>query len=437
MLDHHTAVTYLGLFECLKSLLFSEGFKQRYRQKPEDFTRQRRLPFVIVVIFLLNMIKRALQDELDEFFKVLEGSEVAMRLVTKSAFIQARQKLKAEAFVELNQAQVSYFYGHFEAATWLGFRLVATDGSMSELPDTEEIRTHFGVWHPASGGVCPKARLSQMFDVLNDVTLDAKIAPKAEGERALAAGHFAHLKPGDLVLIDRGYPAFWLFVLILTQGADFCARMKLSGWKVVAQFVASGRQEQIVTVSASATALQECQARQLSTRPLTLRLIRIELDDGEIEVLATSLLDDTRYPVSVFKELYHFRWPVEEDYKVVKSRIEVENWSGKSVLAVYQDFHAKVFTKNLTAILAHPAQKFIEQERQGKKYTYHVNMTNAFSKIKDTVVLLLQRSTIWPLLERLWFLITHTIEPVRPGRSYPRTKRVKPRKFAFSYKPIR
>jgi hypothetical protein len=88
--------------------------------------------------------------------------------------------------------------------------------------------------------------------------------------------------------------------------------------------------------------------------------------------------------VSVFKELYHTRWPVEEDYKALKSRIEVENWSGKSVLAVYQDFHAKVFTKNLTALLTYPARKVVKQESQGKKYTYQVNMTNVLSKIKDT-----------------------------------------------------
>jgi len=47
------------------------------------------LPFVIVILFLLNMIKRALQDELDEFFKLLKGTEIAVRVVTKSAFSQA------------------------------------------------------------------------------------------------------------------------------------------------------------------------------------------------------------------------------------------------------------------------------------------------------------------------------------------------------------
>ena len=432
-----TTTAYLGLFESLKTLLLCEDFQARHRQKPKNFTRQRCLSFLIVVLFLLNFVKRALQDELDEFFKLLTGADLAVRMVTKSAFIQARKKLKYEAFVELNQTQVHYFYEHFETVTWHGHRLVAADGSMSELPNTPEVANHFGVWQPASGGTCPKARVSQMFDVLNKVTLDALIAPKDCGERHLAALHFAHLKAGDLVLLDRGYPAFWLFRLILAQEAHFCARMKLSGWKVVAQFVASGKDEQIVTVQPGAAALQECHARNLAIRPLTIRLIRIELAAGEIEVLATSLLDRKSYPVSVFKELYHTRWPVEEDYKVLKSRIEVENWSGKSVLAIYQDFHAKVFTKNLTALLAQPAQKVVKQDSQGKKYTYQVNMTNAFSKIKDTLVLLLQRSIIGPLLERLWLVMIQTIEPVRPGRSVPRIKRVKPRKFAFSYKPIR
>ena len=40
------------------------------------------------------MPKCALQDELDQFFKVLQGGEVADHQVTDSAFTQARQKLK-------------------------------------------------------------------------------------------------------------------------------------------------------------------------------------------------------------------------------------------------------------------------------------------------------------------------------------------------------
>ena len=201
--------------------------------------------------------------------------------------------------------------------------------------------------------------------------------------------------------------------------------------------MASGLAEEIVTLHPGYQARKECLVRQLSTEPLTVRLIRVELDTGDIEVLATSLLDSACFPVAVFKELYHQRWPVEEDYKVMKSRIEFENFTGTSVLAVYQDFHAKVFTKNLTSILAYPAQQVVRRNSQGKKYVYQVNMTNAFSKMKDTVVLLFQRTTILPILNRLWLVMTQVIEPIRPGRSYPRTTRVKRRRFPMTYKPIR
>ncbi len=35
----------------------------------------------------------------------------------------------------------------------------------------------------------------------------------------------------------------------------------------------------------------------------------------------------------------------------MKCRLEVENFSGKSPLSVYQDFHAAVLSKNMTAML--------------------------------------------------------------------------------------
>jgi hypothetical protein len=43
------------------------------------------------------------------------------------------------------------------------------------------------------------------------------------------AGLFAVLDgqaaPGDLLIDDRGYPAFWLFALHLSVGVDFCMRL--------------------------------------------------------------------------------------------------------------------------------------------------------------------------------------------------------------------
>ena len=69
-------------------------------------------------------------------------------------------------------------------------------------------------------------------------------------------------------------------------------------------------------------------------------------------MLATSLLGEQTYPSTCFKHLYHLRWGVEEGYKREKCRLEIENFSGLSAHAVKQDFYAKLFVLNLTAILS-------------------------------------------------------------------------------------
>ena len=48
---------------------------------------------------------------------------------------------------------------------------------------------------------------------------------------------------------------------------------------------------------------------------------------------------------SQFTELYHLRWPVEKDYKTMKQWIEIENFSGKSVLSRIPEFSCKSFFK--------------------------------------------------------------------------------------------
>ena len=388
----------------------------------------------------MNLVKRSLQDELDEFFAQLNGDSVLTRTVTKGAFTQARQKLKHQAFIELNREQVEYFYDHVEYQTWHGFRLTALDGSTAQLPNSAEIVEHFGQWNPAKGEPCPIARVSQLYDPLNHITLDALIKPKAQGERALAALHIDNLiVRNDLILLDRGYPAFWLFAQILMKGGQFCARMPMGLWSIVDDFLKTGLRETIVELKPSYQAVKECQQRGLPIDPIQIRLLCIKLDSGEIEVLATSLLDAEAYPYEIFKELYHERWPVEERYKTMKSRIEIENFSGKTVESIYQDFHAKVFTMNLANILTKPALTIIEHNNKNKKLDYQINFTQLLSKMKYTVCLIFDKATetVTTIIEKLIEITIMTVEPIRPNRTYPRKKKVKPRRFAMNYKPIR
>jgi IS4 transposase len=65
--------------------------------------------------------------------------------------------------------------------------------------------------------------------------------------------------------------------------------------------------------------------------------VRVDLPSGESEILVSSLTDLQAYPTAIFADLYHQRWGVEEDYKVLKSHLNIENYSSVSVEGVLQN----------------------------------------------------------------------------------------------------
>jgi len=427
------------LIESLKNLVFSEEFCSRNKQNPKDFIRERLLPFHKLIFFLLNMNNSSYQDELDKFFKAINHLEVAERILYKGNLTKARAKLKFETFVELNDHLIFNFSVNFQSQTWYGFTLLAIDGTTLRVPDEKDIAEHFGVWYSTKGEKpCPKARASQMFDVLNKVTIDAILHPKGDGEIELAAFHFLKLQPGDLILLDRGYPAFWLFKLALSLDAHFCARISYKKWKVVKKFYRSGKKEQIVKLKPSGISNRKCFEMGLDKKPIRVRLIRIELESGETEILVTSLTDMDKFSYGLFSELYHLRWPVEEDYKTIKYRLQVENFSGKTVHSVYQDFHAKFFSKNFTAVIASTTRNEIIKKSEKLKHVHQINFAQALSKMKDTIVLLFIRSRkkVSILVDKIRIIFILTTESVRPNRKFPRRHRVKQKRFSFEYKTV-
>jgi len=180
-----------------------------------------------VLLFLLNLVKGALQRELDDFFQVLHGTDVAERAVTKSALCAARQKLKPTAFIDLNRHLVRRWIHEVAVRRWLDVR--AIDGSTLRLPDTPDAIATFGQMFPAHSAPATLARISQVYDPLNGLILDALIAPYHRDERDLLVEHLAALEAGCLLLLDMGYPAFWLFAVLQTRKLDWRRARQLGG----------------------------------------------------------------------------------------------------------------------------------------------------------------------------------------------------------------
>jgi len=416
----------------------SDVFCEKHKKNPKDFTRNRLLPFHNLIYFLLNMNNGSYQNELDNFYKTIFQYDIPQRILFKGSLTKARKKLDHEAFEDINDHMVNEFYDYFNYLQWHGFNLLAVDGTTLRVPDEKPIVEHFGAWTTNQGDDrCPMARGSQMFDVLNKITVDAILSPKEEGERELAAYHFLKLQPNDLVLLDRGYPAYWIFQAILSSKAQFCARVPYKQWKIIHKFYKSGKAEKIVRLHPSAASKKTCKEMGFDTKAIAVRLIRVELESGETEILVTSLTDIKGFSKELFSELYFSRWPIEEDYKTLKYRMQIENFSGKSVHSVYQDFHAKLVSKNLTAIIATTTREEIIKKSETLKFQHKINFAQALSKMKNTIVLLFNctHDLLLSYIEQIRTIFIQSTESVRPGRQYPRKHRAKRKRFDLNYKP--
>lgn len=79
----HLADLCAKLIEFITEKVSSPEFIARNRQTEKDFTRKRKLPFRVLIAFLLNFVKGSYQDELDKFFKAINRFDVAQRVVSK------------------------------------------------------------------------------------------------------------------------------------------------------------------------------------------------------------------------------------------------------------------------------------------------------------------------------------------------------------------
>lgn len=381
---------------------------------------------------MLNALNGSIQSELSRFFNVIDDSYLSTKSVSTAAFCKARMKLSHRAFIELNDTLVSTFYDVANTEKWNGHRLLAVDGSVTQLPVSNELINYYG--KTCSRVAMPLVRLSQLYDVKNNITLDLQVSNYAIGERDIALKHLNKAQQGDLIVYDRGYPAVWLYQHHQNRQIDFCMRIVHSS-NIVKAFLQSEKYSDVVDFSCIEKSLKRCTKDKISTEPIQLRLVRVDLSSGATEVLVTSLIDEQAYPTSQFADLYHQRWGIEEDYKVLKSRLNIENFSGISVEGVLQDLHAKLLTKNLAAVIIHDAQRKIIACKKDKLYAYKVNFTFAINQLKDNVIRFMMKMDGIKLYELLRDKISKNLSAIRPNRKFTRKdRRTSPNKYPMNYK---
>jgi hypothetical protein len=378
------------------------------------------MPFKKLMWFMLNMVKESSQNALERFFpKIKEAVHMS-----RQAFSLARQKVKWEAFLELFRATVRGSYNE-TLKDWRGYLPMAIDGSHIALPPDAALREYYGATgHELSAAT---ARASVLYDIENDIIVDAKLEPLTVGERSLAKGHIealeesglplGNLKP--LVIFDRGYPSKDLVKYLQDKEVRYVMRAQ------------RGFNSRIDKMKDGSAVIKLPEG--MKTRAIVFRLA-----NGEREALITNL-EEGEMESALFPELYYKRWPVETKYNQVKRKLELENFSGRLADNIKQDFYAMMTVSNMLASVLREANGKLGEsgKEKGWRYEYRANVNHAAGVLKDRLVgILIADDTLVRnhLYRELVGEIRRRIVPVRPGRKVRRKKYLKKPHFHHNHK---
>jgi hypothetical protein len=111
------------------------------------------------------------------------------------------------------------------------------------------------------------------------------------------------------------------------------------------------------------------------------------LTSGEREALITNL-NEGEMEGEAFVELYYKRWPIETKYSQIKQKLELENFSGRLVDNIRQDFYAMMTVSNMLASCVREANGKIRKEQAQKenRYEYQANVNHAIEVLKDRLI---------------------------------------------------
>jgi len=227
----------------------------------------------------------------------------------------------------------------------------------------------------------------------------------------LALKHLEHTQANDLIIFDRNYISYIFLASLVKLKRQFTGRCSKSSFKPAQQlFKQHFLDSKKVTLAAKGEVKKKCRRLGLP-ETITVRFLRVILSTGEVEVLVTSLLDDDKYTTQMLKELYHLRWGIETLFGVLKERLKIDNFTGKTVIAIKPDFFATLFITGLESILTQTADLYLFKKSSLNKLRQTVNNMVSFNAIKNFLIEMFYYPTpIDSLIKTLnsWFITDPT-----------------------------
>jgi len=228
-----------------------------------------------------------------------------------NAITKARDRLGLDPLVALFVRLCGHLRGRYvEPVRWRGLDLLALDGTTLKVPDSDANRRYFGA-PGSSRGVSgyPQMRVVALMSAVTHIVLDVALAAYAVAEPTLAAQLVERLRPGSLLLLDRGFVNYRLLLAILGKESHFVLRAKVR--MNLRRRTSLGSRDYLA--DAVLPRSLRAQHRALPEH-LRVRVVSYQVAGFRPVRLLTTLLDPVAFPAVEIVRCYRQRWEVELGY---------------------------------------------------------------------------------------------------------------------------
>lgn len=409
--------------------------------KDNVFIRKRKMPLTDLLFSMINRRGLTLTLELRNYMKTAHpGTDIS-----KPAYLKQRMNLNPEAFLELYHYHNKNFYSESGFSTFNGYLVLAADGSGINIPTNQETLELYG--SPSRKDTKPQAQigLGCIYDVMNRMILESDCNKVKFDEMRIAEKQIERLPKTIglcqpfIVVMDRGYPSTTAFIHMLDKGICFLARLKASDYKKEQNALSD--EDSMVNIELDKTRIRHYEGTEDGERmkelgSITLRMVKIRLEDGTYEILATNL-DKNKFSTSDIAELYRLRWGIETAYETLKSRLQLENFTGTKPILLLQDIYSTIYVSNLAEDIIKDTEQELDEKEKCRKHKMAVNQTLGIGILKNDLIYILlekDKSKQELLFQNLYEDISKNLVPVRPDRHYHRTKGKLAGKYSNTHK---
>jgi len=365
-----------------------------------------------------------------------------------SAWCQARARLPSELITRVQRELIDEARRDLDihddvgeqTYRWRGHCLHVIDGSSDSMPDTAQLRAHYGVPSGCREGLgFPTSHLLLLMDQRTGLFIDCIDGPMITSDVSQTPAMHAHLQAGDVLLGDDAFSGYAHLALISRAKlhaivpshhrriVDFTPdRMhahprkgkssKRSGRPRSRVIKALGTDDQLVEYFKPLQKPAWMSHEDWKRLPdsIILREIRRTVRRNGFRpitvTLVTTLLDPLAYPADELIELRLTRWMIETNIRHLKITLKMDELKCKTLDGVRKERMMFLLVYNLIRLILLRAAR-----RQG------VNINRL--SFADTLA--------WLRWGDLTVRIDLKINPLRPGRREPRVRKRSKKQFPY------